>query len=94
MIKRLIYKNKTLFFIYVMLFFFLTQNAIAQTWKVGILAQRGEEYTYQHWQPWIDWLNQKFPQEKFLLVPIQLNTINDDIDLDLLLTNQSQFFFI
>lgn len=94
MIKRLIYKNKILFFISVILFFYLTPNAVAQTWKVGILAQRGEEYTYQHWQPWIDWLNQKFPQEKFLLVPIQLNTINDDIDLDLLLTNQSQFFYL
>lgn len=94
MIKRLINKNKILFFISVILFFYLTPNTIAQTWKVGILAQRGEEYTYQHWQPWIDWLNQKFPQEKFLLLPIQLNTINDDIDLDLLLTNQSQFFYL
>ncbi|MFZ7164390.1 sensor histidine kinase [Avibacterium avium] len=69
---------------------------MAQTWKVGILAQRGEHYAVQKWQPWINWLNQQLPEQNFQLVPLQLNDLSKDKakNVDFILTNQSQFFYI
>lgn len=67
---------------------------LASTHHIGILAQRGEAYTRTHWQPWVDWLNERFPAEQFELVPLGLNEANQHEELDFLLTNQAQFFYL
>lgn len=66
----------------------------ADNWKIGILAQRGETFLSQQWQPWINWLNQRYPQQHFSLVPLQLDDLSQDKadNIDFILTNQSQFF--
>ncbi|TDQ57964.1 two-component system sensor histidine kinase TtrS [Mesocricetibacter intestinalis] len=66
----------------------------AQTWRVGVHAQRGNHYALQYWQPWINWLNERFPDQHFLLIPLGLNELKEKTDLDFVLTNQSQFFYI
>lgn len=68
----------------------------ADNWKIGILAQRGETFLSQQWQPWITWLNQRYPQQHFSLVPLQLDDLSQDKadNIDFILTNQSQFFYL
>lgn len=68
-----------------------------QQWKIGILAQRGSMHAHIRWQPWIDWLNQKFlPTDQFSLVTLGL----DDLEksqaqgIDFVLTNQAQFLYL
>ncbi len=73
-------------------FLFLPNLLLAETWHIGILAQRGEAYTRTHWQPWVDWLNSQFPNERFELVPLGINEASRRTELDFLLTNQAQFF--
>ncbi|MFA9487543.1 MULTISPECIES: PhnD/SsuA/transferrin family substrate-binding protein [unclassified Mannheimia] len=73
---------------------FLSHNIWASTYHIGILAQRGEAYTRTHWQPWVDWLNEQLPNEQFELVPLGLNETNRHSELDFLLTNQAQFFYL
>ncbi|MBF4102294.1 hypothetical protein INT80_02775 [Gallibacterium anatis] len=43
---------------------------------------------------WINWLNQRDPQQHFSLVPLQLDDLSQDKanNIDFILTNQSQFF--
>ncbi len=61
----------------------------AEIWQIGILSQRGDTYTHTYWQPWIDWLNEQFVDERFELVPLRLGEASQHSDLDFLLTNQS-----
>ncbi|WP_458118655.1 PhnD/SsuA/transferrin family substrate-binding protein [Mannheimia haemolytica] len=68
--------------------------SLAETHQIGILAQRGEAYTRTHWQPWVDWLNSQFPNERFELVPLGINEASRRAELDFLLTNQAQFFYL
>lgn len=79
-----------------LLFLAISHNAMAQDWKIGILAQRGENYLREKWQPWIDWLNQQIPQQQFHLVALQLDELSKDKakNVDFVLTNQSQFFYL
>lgn len=80
-----------------LLFAFIPTLATAQAWRVGILAQRGVTHTYKTWQPWIDWLNQEFEnKEHFSLVTLDLNDLIKDQaqNIDFILTNQAQFFYI
>lgn len=66
----------------------------AETWRIGILSQRGDSYTRTYWQPWVNWLNNQFIDESFEIVPLRLGEANHHSDLDFLLTNQSQFFYL
>ncbi|MFA9486388.1 MULTISPECIES: hypothetical protein [unclassified Moraxella] len=42
----------------------------------------------------MDWLNEQLPSEQFELVPLGLGEANSRPDLDFLLTNQAQFFYL
>ncbi|MEG9532569.1 sensor histidine kinase [Mannheimia indoligenes] len=77
-----------------LLLLFLSHTVWAETYQIGILAQRGETYTRTHWQQWVDWLNRQFPNERFELVPLGLGEANERAELDFLLTNQAQFFYL
>lgn len=68
--------------------------AEAKTWHLGILAQRGLARTEADWQPWLDWLNQSLPEERFELVPLDLKGLKTAVEegkVDLVLSNQAQF---
>ncbi|WP_439234815.1 sensor histidine kinase [Lonepinella koalarum] len=71
--------------------------AKADDWQIGILAQRGTTHTYAKWQPWVDWLNQQLnPEHHFVLVMLDLDDLKQEKakDLDFIITNQSQFFYL
>lgn len=75
----------------------LPQLAFAQSWKIGILAQRGIAEAHERWQPWIDWLNQQFDEHnQFSLVTLDLNDLETEQaqGVDFILSNQSQFFYL
>lgn len=68
----------------------------AESWKVGVLAQRGVAEAHSRWQPWIDWLNQEFPDQQFSLVTLDLNDLETEQaqGVDFILSNQAQFFYL
>ena len=76
--------------------FVCSSFAMAKSWKIGILAQRGERHVVQEWQPWVDWLNQQLSPQSFLLIPLKLDDLATDKakNVDFILTNQSQFFYL
>ena len=71
-------------------------NSLADTWKIGIRAIRGEDHLAKSWQPWVDWLNSQFEEDEFEVVPFYSNNleIKNLAELDFILTNQSQFFYL
>ena len=53
--------------------------------RVGVLAYRGVTVAQRMWQPTIDYLNHEIPDHHFVLVPLDLKTMEaavaaDDID--------------
>jgi len=68
--------------------------AAAPVWRVGILAPRGPETALKAWTGWRDWLERRFPGERFDLVPLvpdralQPGALDS---LDFLLANPVQF---
>ncbi len=69
-------------------------NPAAPAWQVGILAPRGPETALKAWTGWRDWLERRFPGERFDLVPLvpdralQHGALDN---LDFLLANPVQF---
>ncbi|MDY0310011.1 MAG: PhnD/SsuA/transferrin family substrate-binding protein [Castellaniella sp.] len=66
----------------------------AAAWRVGILAPRGPEKALQAWGDWRDWLETRFPGERFDLVPLMPDEAlrRGALDhLDFLLANPLQF---
>lgn len=69
-------------------------NPAAPAWRVGILAPRGPEKALKAWAGWRDWLERRFPGERFDLVPIVPDRAlrRGALDsLDFLLANPVQF---
>ncbi len=61
---------------------------------VGILAPYGAAAADNEWGPWIEMLNQAFPNKHFELLPLHLGQIQEMADndgLDLLLTHHASF---
>ncbi|GAB1438990.1 tetrathionate respiration histidine kinase TtrS [Providencia sp.] len=68
--------------------------AISAQWTIGVLALRGPSTTQSHWQPLIDTLNDSIPDERFTLLPLNLDEMREAISdrkIDFLLTNPAQF---
>ncbi|MGB3425798.1 MAG: PhnD/SsuA/transferrin family substrate-binding protein [Castellaniella sp.] len=66
----------------------------APAWQVGILAPRGPETALRVWAGWRDWLERRFPDERFDLVPLVPDRALQPgaLDrLDFLLANPVQF---
>ncbi|NBN72899.1 PhnD/SsuA/transferrin family substrate-binding protein [Proteus sp. G2618] len=77
-----------------LLFFVLPLQATAKEWTIGVLALRGDASTQRHWHPLVDTLNEQFPSEKFVLVPLNLEEMKLAVakkNVDFLLTNPAQF---
>ena len=67
---------------------------LASAWRVGILAPRGPEKALKAWAGWRDWLERRFPGERFDLVPLLPDEAlrRGALDrLDFLLANPVQF---
>jgi signal transduction histidine kinase/ABC-type amino acid transport substrate-binding protein len=62
--------------------------------KVGVLAYRGVDVARRMWQPTIDYLNREIPQRHFVLVPLDLKTMETAVaadDIEFVLTNTGNY---
>jgi len=62
--------------------------------SVGVLAYRGVAVAQQMWQPTIDYLNHEIPDRHFVLVPLDLKTMEAAVaadDIDFILTNPGNY---
>lgn len=62
--------------------------------RIGVLAYRGVALAQQMWQPTVDYLNGELPQYHFILVPLDLKTMEAAVaadDIDFVLTNTGHY---
>jgi signal transduction histidine kinase len=62
--------------------------------RIGVLAYRGVALARQMWQPTVDYLNGELPQYHFILVPLDLKTMEAAVaadDIDFVLTNTGHY---
>ena len=77
---------------YLLLFFFLTATLFSNnhTVKIGVLAKRGVEQTFNRWNPTAEYLTKVVKNKKFEIVPISFNSLFNyikDKKVDFILTN-------
>ena len=61
--------------------------------RVGVLATRGPALAKAQWQPLMGWLNERVPERRFALVPLELDALADAVAgqrLDFVITNPGQ----
>ncbi|WP_404972789.1 PhnD/SsuA/transferrin family substrate-binding protein [Aeromonas sp. BIGb0405] len=72
-----------------------TASAQAQTEpvRIGVLATRGPALAKAQWQPLMGWLNERVPERRFALVPLELDALAEAVAqsrLDFVITNPGQ----
>ena len=72
-----------------------TESALAQSEpvRVGVLATRGPALAKAQWQPLMGWLNERVPERRFALVPLELDALAEAVAqnrLDFVITNPGQ----
>lgn len=86
--------SRPLYHILLIMLLMWSLPAISAQWTIGVLALRGPSTTQSHWQPLIDTLNDSIPDERFTLLPLNLDEMREAISdrkIDFLLTNPAQF---
>ena len=61
--------------------------------RVGVLATRGPALAKAQWQPLMGWLNERVPERRFALVPLELDALAEAVAqsrLDFVITNPGQ----
>jgi len=72
----------------------IAAEAEKTTVRIGVLAYRGVAIAEQMWQPTVDYLNEEIPQYHFVLVPLDLKTMEAAVaadDIDFVLTNTGHY---
>ena len=62
--------------------------------RIGVLAYRGDAIAQEMWQPTVDYLNREIPEHHFVLVPLDLKTMEAAVaanDIDFVLTNTGDY---
>ena len=62
--------------------------------KIGVLAIRGKEQCLKSWTPTADYLSQRIPGHRFVIVPLEHTQINSTVEkgeVDFILTNSSSY---
>ncbi|MFM4829466.1 sensor histidine kinase [Aeromonas rivipollensis] len=72
-----------------------TESALAQSEpvRVGVLATRGPALAKAQWQPLMGWLDERVPERRFALVPLELDALAEAVAqsrLDFVITNPGQ----
>lgn len=84
---------KRIFFIAVLLF--LTgANVYAETWRIGVLAFRGNDNAFDRWQATANYLGKSVAPEHFEIVPLSLDEVETAISngsIDFILTNTGNY---
>lgn len=61
--------------------------------RIGVLATRGPALAQAQWQPLMGWLNERVPERRFALVPLELDALAEAVAqnrLDFVITNPGQ----
>jgi len=72
----------------------IAAQAEKTTVRIGVLAFRGVAVAQQMWQPTVDYLNGEIPRYHFVLVPLDLKTMEAAVaanDIDFVLTNTGHY---
>ncbi|MDH5188523.1 MAG: PhnD/SsuA/transferrin family substrate-binding protein [Rhodospirillaceae bacterium] len=62
--------------------------------RIGVLAFRGAEHVYKHWQPLGDFLSGQIPERRFTIVPLSLSEMESVVSnksVDFILTNPGNY---
>jgi len=85
-----------LFFIFVFLQLYISpvhaDTDLQKPVKIGILAKRGQQHTFERWNATADYLTQAIPGYRFEIVPLDFEAVRvaaKSHDVDFLLTNSS-----
>lgn len=84
----------TRIFFIVILVFFASASAYAETWRIGVLAFRGNDNAVDRWQATADYLSNRVGPEHFEIVPLSLNEVETAISnasIDFILTNTGNY---
>ncbi|MFM4718463.1 sensor histidine kinase [Aeromonas bivalvium] len=68
-------------------------RALAEPVRIGVLATRGPAVAKAQWQPLMGWLNERVPERRFALVPLELDALAEAVAqnrLDFVITNPGQ----
>lgn len=68
-------------------------RALAEPVRIGVLATRGPALAQAQWQPLMGWLNERVPERRFALVPLELDALAEAVAqsrLDFVITNPGQ----
>ena len=68
-------------------------QALAEPVRIGVLATRGPALAKAQWQPLMGWLNERVPERRFALVPLELDALAEAVAqsrLDFVITNPGQ----
>ena len=66
----------------------------AATYKIGVLAFRGEDKALKRWSPTADYLNQQIPNTNFVIIPFDLEQLRQAVEkkqVDFVITNTGQY---
>ncbi len=66
----------------------------AKTWYVGVLSPRGAQIAQKKWSPWFQTMQNRWPNEQFILVPLNIDKITNTVEterLDFILAPQTTF---
>jgi C4-dicarboxylate-specific signal transduction histidine kinase len=72
----------------------LSEAAELERIKVGVLAFRGAEHATHKWSPTIDYLNDALHGERFLMLPLDLESLEDAVSsglVDFVITNPGNY---
>ncbi|MEJ2181548.1 MAG: PhnD/SsuA/transferrin family substrate-binding protein, partial [Gammaproteobacteria bacterium] len=64
------------------------------TYKIGVLAFRGEDMALNRWSPTADYLNQQIPSANFVIIPFDLEQLRQAVEkkqVDFVITNTGQY---
>jgi len=94
LIRKSAFMLESILLIFVLLFF-SSPSVHADTIKIGLRAILGVEKSMQQWKPTADYLSEKIPEHKFIMVPIvglkELLREAEKNRFDFVLTNPSSF---
>ena len=85
---------KKVFVICMLMFFMSSAVAVAETYKIGVLAKRGPVKALKQWKATGDYLTTNIPGKTFEIVPLDFDAVNPAIekgDVDFFLVNSSMF---
>lgn len=71
-----------------------TNAELVPTYKIGVLAFRGEDKALKRWLPTAEYLNEQLPNANFVVIPLDLEQLRQSVEkqkVDFVITNTGQY---